>query len=504
MAPYALPLWLVFLVLSLFFVFKKKEDKRRDKQLPPSPPKFPILGNLHQLGELLHQSYCQLSKKYGPVMLLKFGCKPIVVVSSAEAAKEVLKDHDLACCSRPQLSGAGRLSYNYSDVAFAPYGDYWRNMKKLIILELFSLKRVKSFQSLREGEIELFINSISESAASATPVNLTEKLFTLTANITFKMSFGFDYRGTNFDRNRFHEVVHDAEAVAGSFSMGELIPYVGWIIDWITAHHARTERVFHELDTFFQCVFNDHLKPDRKKEKDDMIDVLLGIEKEQTELGNVKFTNNNIKGVLLNLFAAGVDTSAITVNWAMAELARNPRVMKKVQDEIRNQVGKKGRLTEDDIDKLEYLKMVIKETFRLHPAAPLLLPRETISHCKISGYDIYPKTIIQVNAWAIGRDPQYWKDPEQFFPERFADSSIDFKGQNFEFLPFGAGRRICPGIHMATITTENILANLLYWFDWKLPNGMKREDINMEEKAGVSLTVSKKISLSLVPVKYLQ
>ncbi|KAF2292791.1 hypothetical protein GH714_028969 [Hevea brasiliensis] len=177
-------------------------------------------------------------------------------------------------------------------------------MKKLIILELFSLKRVKSFQSLREGEIELFINSISESAASATPVNLTEKLFTLTANITFKMSFGFDYRGTNFDRNRFHEVVHDAEAVAGSFSMGELIPYVGWIIDWITAHHARTERVFHELDTFFQCVFNDHLKPDRKKEKDD-------------------------------LMCSGVDTSAITVNWAMAELARNPRVMKKVQDEIR-------------------------------------------------------------------------------------------------------------------------------------------------------------------------
>ncbi|KAF2282240.1 hypothetical protein GH714_043881 [Hevea brasiliensis] len=402
---------------------QKEEDKRRDKQLPPSPPKFPILGNLHQLGELLHQSYCQLSKKYGPVMLLKFGCKPIVVVSSAEAAKEVLKDHDLACCSRPQLSGAGRLSYNYSDVAFAPYGDYWRNMKKLIILELFSLKRVKSFQSLREGEIELFINSISESAASATPVNLTEKLFTLTANITFKMSFGFDYRGTNFDRNRFHEV----------FMMLKL---------WL------------EVSPW-------------------------------------------------NLFAAGVDTSAITVNWAMAELARNPRVMKKVQDEIRNQVGKKGRLTEDDIDKLEYLKMVIKETFRLHPAAPLLLPRETISHCKISGYDIYPKTIIQVNAWAIGRDPQYWKDPEQFFPERFADSSIDFKGQNFEFLPFGAGRRICPGIHMATITTENILANLLYWFDWKLPNGMKREDINMEEKAGVSLTVSKKISLSLVPVKYL-
>uniref|UniRef100_A0A2C9UP70 Cytochrome P450 n=3 Tax=Manihot esculenta TaxID=3983 RepID=A0A2C9UP70_MANES len=502
MAPYALPSWLLFLVLSLLLVFRCK--RRRNKQLPPSPPKLPILGNLHQLGELPHQTYWQLSKKYGSVMLFKLGRISTVIVSSAEAAKQVLKDHDLACCSRPQLAGAGRLSYNYSDVAFTPYGDYWRNMKKLIILELFSLKRVKSFQSLREREIELFINSISESAASATPVNLTEKLLSLTANITFKMSFGIDYHGTDFDRKRFHEVVHDSEAVVAAFSIGELIPYVGWIVDWISGHHARTERVFNELDTFFQYVINDHLKPERKKEQDDMIDALIRMEKEQAELGNSKFTNNTIKGVLLNLFAAGVDTSAITVTWAMAELAKNPRVMTKVQDEIRNHVGKKGRLTEDDIDKLEYLKMVIKETFRLHPAAPLLVPRETISHCNINGYNIYPKTIIQVNVWAIGRDPQYWKDPEEFFPERFADRSIDFKGQNFEFLPFGAGRRICPGMHMGTITIESILANLLYWFDWKLPNGMKSEDINMEEKAGISLTLSKKIPLSFVPVKYLQ
>ncbi|KDP36608.1 hypothetical protein JCGZ_08424 [Jatropha curcas] len=176
--------------------------------------------------------------------------------------------------------------------------------------------------------------------------------------------------------------------------------------------------------------------------------------------------------------------------------------MKKAQDEVRNVVGKKGRITEGDLDQLEYLKMVIKETFRLHPAAPLLLPRETISHFKINGYDIYPKTLIQVNAWAIGRDPKYWKDPEQFFPERFADSDIDFKGQNFEFLPFGAGRRICPGIHMATITVEIVLANLLYCFDWKLPDGMKREDIDMEEQPGISLTVSKKTPLNLLPVEH--
>uniref|UniRef100_A0A2C9UN54 Cytochrome P450 n=1 Tax=Manihot esculenta TaxID=3983 RepID=A0A2C9UN54_MANES len=328
MILYTLCSWMpVFLLPFLLLIKRNMKVECENKQLPPSPHKCkehrrrnnPILGNLHQLGELPHQAYWQLSKKYGSVMLVKLGRISNVIVSSAEAAKQVLKDHDLARCSRPQLAGATRLSYNYSDVAFTPYGDYWRNMKKLIILELYSLKRVKSFQALREREIELFINSISESAASATPVNLTEKLLSLTANITFKMSFGFDYHGTDFDRKRFPEVVHDSEAVVAAFSIGELIPYVGWI-----------------LDTFFQYVINDHLKPERKKEQDDVIDVLIRTKKEQADLGNSKFTNNTIKGVLLNLFAAGVDTSAIIVNWAMAELAKNPRVMKKVQNEIRN------------------------------------------------------------------------------------------------------------------------------------------------------------------------
>ena len=208
--------------------------------------------------------------------------------------------------------------------------------------------------------------------------------------------------------------------------------------------------------------------------------------------------------VYQNVFLGGVDTVSLTVNWAMAELVRNPRVMKKVQDEVRKCVGNKGRVTESDIDQLEYLRMVIKETLRLHPPAPLLLPRETMSHCKVSGHNIYRKMLVQINVWAIGRDPRYWKDPEEFFPERFLDSSFDYKGQTFEYLPFGSGRRICPGIHMGSITMEIILSNLLYCFDWVFPDGMKKEDINMEEKAGVSLTTSKKTPLILVPVNYLQ
>ncbi|KAJ9709533.1 hypothetical protein PVL29_001154 [Vitis rotundifolia] len=202
----------------------------------------------------------------------------------------------------------------------------------------------------------------------------------------------------------------------------------------------------------------------------------------------------------MNVFLAGVDTGAITVTWAMTELARNPRVMKKAQAEVRNSIGNKGKVTEGDVDQLHYLKMVVKETLRLHPPVPLLLPRETMSHFEINGYHIYPKTQVQVNVWAIGRDPNLWKNPEEFLPERFMDNSVDFRGRHFELLPFGAGRRICPGMYMAIATVELTLANLLYRFDWKLPNGMKEADVNMEEAAG--LTVRKKFALNLVPIHH--
>ncbi|XP_022725705.1 cytochrome P450 71B37-like [Durio zibethinus] len=496
--------WLPFLLLALLLLFRKRTQVKKElNRLPPSPPKLPILGNLHQLGALPHSSLCQLSRKYGPVLHLQLGRIPVVIVSSAEPAREVLKVNDLACCSRPRIAGAGRLSYNYLDLAFSPYGEYWREMRKICVLELFSVKRVKSFRFIREDEVASLMDLISRSSSSASPVNVTEKIFSLTGSIIFRTAFGKCFRGSDFDRSKFYELVHDAETVAGVFSADEYLPNVGWILDRINGHNKRVERIFHELDTFFQQVIDDHLKPGRIKSQDDIIDVMLGIEKEQIEDGHAWLTKNHIKAVLLNMFLGGVDTSALTVNWAMAELCRKPRLMKKAQDEVRSIVGKKGRVTESDLDQLQYLKMVIKETLRLHPPAPLLIAREAMSQFKINGYNIYPKTVIQINAWAIARDPKYWNNPEEFSPERFIDSSVDFKGQHFEFLPFGGGRRGCPGLYMGTVTSELLLANLLYCFDWKLPGGMKEADLNMEELAGHCLTLLKKTPLLLVPIKCL-
>ncbi|KAK2636616.1 hypothetical protein Ddye_031408 [Dipteronia dyeriana] len=421
-------------------------------------------------------------------MLFKFGSLPIVVISSAEAANEVLKVHDLDCCSRPSFTGVRKLTYKCSDISFSPYGDYWREIRKVCVLQLFSLKRVQSYQIIREEEIASLLNSISQSSSSVTPVDLSEKIYALAGSIILRIAFGQRFPGSVLDNDKFSELICDAEASFGSITADEMFPYVGWIIDKLTGYHTKLERVFHELDMFYEQVIGDHLKAERETDdEEDIIDVMLKIVRNQKS-GEAWFTEVHIKAILTDIFLAGVGTTAKTVIWAMAELARNPRAMNKAQDEVRNLFRKKGKVSEDDIDQLHYLKLIIKETLRLHPAAPLLLPRETISHFKVNGYDIHPKkTIIQVNVWAIGRDPNYWKKPEEFYPERFMDNSTDFKGQNFEFLPFGSGRRSCPGIIMGLKTVEVALANLLYEFNWKLPNGMKEEDIIMEEAIGRAL-----------------
>ncbi|KAL0726561.1 hypothetical protein Bca4012_022654 [Brassica carinata] len=435
-------IFLCFLLLTFLslitFVRKIKETKTLMK-LPPSPPTLPIIGNLHQLAGLPHRCFHHLSIKYGPVVLLHLGFVPTVIISSSEAAEEVLRTNDLGCCSRPETVATGKLSYGFKDISFAQYGEYWREMRKLAVIELFSLKKVHSFKNIREEEVGFMVKQVSESTLKHSPVDLSKTFFSLTASIICRVALGQNFNESGFviEQDRIEELV---------------------------------------------------------------LALLLDMMEKQGKKDYFMLNISDIKGVLMDIFLAGVDTGAITMIWAMTELVRNPNVMKKAQEEIRTTLGpNKEKITEEDSDKVGYLKLIIKETFRLHPAVPLLLPRETMSHVKINGYDIPPKTQIHLNVWAIGRDPMRWTDAEDFIPERFANSSVDFRGQHFDLLPFGSGRRSCPGMPMAIASVELGLLSLLYFFDWTLPEEVVSEEhIDMEE-AG-NLTVVKKQPLLLVPV----
>nr|AYV88854.1 cytochrome P450 oxidase CYP71AS21 [Polygala tenuifolia] len=431
-------------------------------------------------------------------MRLKLGAIPTIVISSPETARDILKVHDLQCCNRPSLNGPRRLSYNSLDIGFCPYGDYWREMRKFCVLELLSKKRLQSFQSIREQEVMSVIDFISQASLNKTPIDVSDMIFSLTAFTTCKIAFGRGFRGTKIDVGRFQDIMHEATSLLAGFSASDFFPYTGWLVDLLTGFHGRLEKIFHKFDEFYQQIIDQHVDTKRgTDEVEDVIDILLKLaEDDQADFGTLQITPNHIKAILMNLFLGGVDTTAITMTWAMAELVRNPDILKKVQHEVRACVGNRGRVTENDVEDLHYLKLIVKETLRLHPPAPLLGPRETMSAVKLNGFDIPNKTRILINAWGIGRDPSSWKSADEFIPERFQDSPIDYKGQYFQFLPFGSGRRGCAGMYMGVTMVELGLANLLYSFDWTVPNGM--EDIDMEE--GFGLTAHKKKPLILLPL----
>ena len=202
------------------------------------------------------------------------------------------------------------------------------------------------------------------------------------------------------------------------------------------------------------------------------------------------------------MFTAGTDTTTSSLEWAMAELLRNPAAMQKLQAELRSTIPPDGKLEETHLQNLPYLDAVVKETLRLHPPLPFLFPRMAMKPCKILGYWIPAETQVLVNVWAIGRDPKNWKDALVFSPERFLEptGSKDFKGQHFDFLPFGSGRRMCPAVPLASRVLPMALGSLILRFDWALPDGLLPEEMDMSEQMGI--TLKKKVPLKAIPIPH--
>ncbi|KAF7094005.1 hypothetical protein CFC21_096367 [Triticum aestivum] len=493
-------LWSVPLLIiapTVIFLYMQAVGKKKNAiRLPPSPLRLPIIGHLHLMVHEPHRSLQRLARSLGPVVHLQLGGVADIVVSSPEAAKEVLKTHDVHCCSRPSSPGAKLITYGQQDIAFSPYNASWRERRKLFVSELVSSKRVQSFAHALEAQVGELIQSLSLRSPPTEPVNLNETLFTLIDGFIGTVAFGSMNGAKLMKYAKFQQVFSEAMIALSAFSAQDFFPaspMSRWF-DKLVGLEARYQRIFLELDSYFEMVLSQHMDPGRvKPDKDDLVDVLISLWK-----GQGKVTKDHLKALLMDTFIGGTTTSSVTLLWAMSELIKNPTVMQKAQREVRSLVGGKQRLVQvDDLSKLNYLKMVVKETLRLHPPAPLLVPRETMDHVKVLGYDIPAKTRIFVNVWAMGRDPACWEKPEEFYPERFDGMDTDFYGLHYELLPFGAGRRICPAIPMGATIVEFTLASLLHSFDWELPDGMRKEDVSME---GTGRQVfCRKTPLCLVP-----
>ncbi|KDP39022.1 hypothetical protein JCGZ_00779 [Jatropha curcas] len=449
---------------------------------------------MHQLlGSLPHHRLRHLSNQYGPVMHLKLGQISNIVISSPEAAKQVMKTHDIIFSQRPFLLAAEIIFYNFKDIALAPYGDSWRQMRKICTLELLSTKRVRSFRAIREEETSNFIRSIS----SLSEVNISKMVLSLSNAITLRSAFG----KVSERHEAFLPLVQKIVLVLEGFSVADIFPSVKFL-HGITGMRSKMEKLHQEADIMLENIINEHRENKRlgrsnsQGKEDDLVDVLLNLQCGDSLEFPLRI--ENIKAVMLDMFLAGTETSATVIEWAMSEMVKDSRVMKKAQEEIRQVFNQKENIDETRFDELKYLKLVIKETLRLHPPAPLLAPRECLEAVEIDGYEVPINTKVIINAWAIGRDSRHWNEAEKFYPERFQNNFIDFKGNDFEFIPFGAGRRMCPGVTYSMAVVELVLANLLYHFHWKLPNGLEAHQLDMSETFGA--TARRKNELHLIPI----
>ncbi|XP_031264993.1 cytochrome P450 71D11-like, partial [Pistacia vera] len=486
---------LTFLLFLLMVLKMGKRFKTNDEtsNLPPGPPKLPLIGNLHQLvGALPTCRLRDLAKKYGPFMHLQLGEISAVIVSSPKFAKEVMKTHDITFASRPYSPTTSIVSYGYTDLVFSPYGDYWRQLRKICTLELLSAKRVQSFRSVREEEIAKLIEWTESKSGSV--INLSGKISELTYAVTSRAVFG---KVRQADQELFISAVKDMAEALGGFNIVDLFPSIK-LLESISGTNRYMRKLHKESDILVENIINERKKSDKSEGHKDLVDVLLKLQ-EQNDL-QFPLTNENIKAVILDMFGAGIESSSTVLEWTISELIKNPRVMERAQAEVREVFNRMENIDETGIIEMKFLKLVIKETMRLHPAVPLLLPRVCREKCEINGFNVPADMKVIVNAWAIGRDPEYWDEPESFNPERFIDSSNDYKGTNFEYLPFGAGRRMCPGASFGLANVELPLAMLLYHFDWKLPDGMKNEDLDMTESFGA--TLRRKNDLCLIPIPY--
>ncbi|KAI3809403.1 hypothetical protein L1987_25375 [Smallanthus sonchifolius] len=496
------PSWLltasVFFISCMFiYTLRSNRSSMAATKLPPSPPKLPIIGNLHKLlGKPRHQALWQLSKQYGPIMQFHIGSKSFVVISSPIMAKQIMKTHDHIFCSRPFSTATKRLTYDYLDIAFSPQSDHRREMRKILMSEFIGPKRGRLFNQVLVTEVETMVRALALHPPNVA-ANLNKLFLALVKGVVCKVAFGNNYRQQPIKGPSWEVVVDEAQEMLGG-SIGDFFPWVGRFIDQFSGWSSKLENCFSNLDAYIETVIDDHMNLEEVGgDEKDFVHSLLELSSKENSSG-YRLTKEDIKALIMDVLTGGVDTTVVTLVWTMSEITRSVRVMQKLQAEIRNHIGSKQKIDALDITKMTYLKMVVKETLRIHPPAPLLIPHECMRRCQVGGYEVFPGTSALINAWGIARDPRVWgENAAEFYPERFEKFEVDF-----EMVPFGGGRRSCPAMNTAPTTVEFVIASLLYWFDWEVPDGLKNDDLDMQEEG--SLILRKKVPLCLVPTKHNQ
>ncbi|XP_031267237.1 cytochrome P450 81Q32-like [Pistacia vera] len=468
--------------LALYVITKHFLNKFQN--LPPSPfLSLPIIGHLYLLKKPIHQTLYRISKQHGPIAFLQFGCRKVVVVSSPSAAEECLTKNDIIFAKRPRMTIGKILGYNYTILSWAPYGDHWRNLRKIAALQILSISRLQMFSGIPVDEAKILIRKLLHNQDQS--VELRTMFFELTLNVMMRMIAGKRYYGDNIadleESKRFKEIHRETFKLAGTPCIGDYLPlFKSKKLENMLIKFQR------KRDEFMQGLIEEHRRRRRGSghdsetdRKNTLIEVLLGLQESEP----VYYNDEIIKGLMLIMLLAGTDTTVNAIEWALTLLLNHQEVLEKVQKEIDKHVGQERLIEESDLAQLPCLSNIINETMRMYPPSPLLLPHESSEKCVVGGFHIPQGTILFANLWAIQNDPKLWADPTKFKPERF--EGVERGRDGFRLMPFGSGRRGCPGEGLGLTMFGLVLGSMIQCFQWMRTG---EEMVDMTEGAGLTLS----------------
>ncbi|XP_024972548.1 cytochrome P450 CYP82D47-like [Cynara cardunculus var. scolymus] len=499
----------IFLVVySLSFIYN-----RTTSTAPEAGGAWPIIGHFKLFGassDLPHLALASLADRYGPIFTVRLGIRRVLVVSGWEIAKEIFTTHDVIVSDRPKYLAAKILGHNYAAFSFAPYGPYWRGMRKTISLELLSSSRLDKLQFVQVFELENSIKNMLQlwrekrDEEGKVLVEMKRWFGELTMNIVLRMVAGKRYTSTmdndedEEETKKLREVMREWFLYLGRFVMADALPFLGWLD--LGGYEKTMKRVATELDLIVGKWLAEHRQ---KRDSDkitgarDFIDVMI------SEVESGAFENYDadtiVKATCTSLIIGGTDTTSVMLTWALSLLLNNRYALRKAQEELETHVEKDRQVNELDIKNLVYLQAIVKETLRLYPAGFLGGPRAFSKDCTVSGYHVPKGTWLLINMWKLHRDPKIWSDPLEFRPERFLTPNhkdVDVKGGDFELIPFGAGRRSCPGMGFGLQALHLVLATLLHNFDISTPNGAP---VDMTETAGMTNAKATPLEVLVIP-----
>ncbi|KAH6765418.1 cytochrome P450 [Perilla frutescens var. hirtella] len=507
-------LFLVVTTLIAFFLFNQlRNPTNKKRRLPRAGGALPIIGHLHLFGgkQLLHKTLAAMAEKYGPVFTVKLGSQENLVVSSWETAKECFTTLDKVFSDRPYITATRLLGYNGAMIGLAPYGPYWRQMRKIATLELLSHRRIDMMSHVRASELQSSLKQLYDLWAvngrnkGLVMVDMKQWFGDLTLNTSVRMIGGKRFNESSDQvRSRQKDLMRDFLNYFGVFVLSDAIPSLGWLD--LQGHQRNMKRIAKELDDLVGEWLEEHKQRRKTKNKssvdddeheEDFMDAMLTI---MEDADFPQFEADTItKATCLNLVSAGSDAVMVTLTWALSLLLNNPNALKKAQEEVDAHISKDRHVNDFDIKNLVYLEAVVKETLRLYPAGPIIGFHSAMEDCTLStGHHVPSGTRLLVNIWKIQRDEKLWPEPLEFRPERFMTShkDIDMRGQNFELIPFGSGRRACPGTSLALQMVHLTLASLLHCFEFSKASDV---EIDMTESSGLTNLKATPLEVYITP-----